>query len=97
MNIAVHKTAQRIINQTMPRNPIRADELIGHDSDLEVPFALFRARMTRVQVALVLNQEFCRRQGIIQPSPNFVHPFPGQGSTNLNGLTVTRLYTPPSM
>lgn len=57
MYIGMHERAKRIINHAMTADPAVAGELVRHDFDVEVPFALTCACMTNMQMALVLNKQ----------------------------------------
>ena len=74
MYIALHKRAERIINHSMPTNPVLSIKFVGHDPDIEVPFAFLGTSVPGMQVTLILDEQFDRRKGISKES------FDGSGS-----------------
>lgn len=100
MNIGDHQVTDCRIHRPVPRkraHPLkrRADHLYP-----EVPSPIPRARMTGVQVALILHYQRDRVEGRLDGSADRRHPRltgqrpGGHGSTLRNGRTSTRVYTP---
>jgi hypothetical protein len=90
MYFSVHGIAQRIVNQTMSLNQRFTRKCIGNDINGKVP----RAAGTGVSdmlVTLVNDIQALRRKYLGQAFLDHGYAFSGhQGSTFLNGFTVTR-------
>lgn len=81
----------------MPLQSALTVENLRNDPDIEVPASIGGPRMARVQVRLVLDSEFLWGKLGFQALPNPLFAALAQGSTRLNGLTVTLWYTPASI
>jgi hypothetical protein len=89
VDVSLQELGKRIINHAMPLEAVHPHKLVRNDHQIEVPFAVLRASVTGMQMTLVLNDELGRRKAGADGRPNPLFPISAQGSTRLNGLTVT--------
>ena len=66
-----------------------AGECFGFDRYIEVPTPIARSGMSGMQVALILDEEVGRLEGLVQKRFDLGDTIITHGSTLLNGFTVT--------
>ena len=89
MNIGLHHVAERLEYHTVALDSADAGKGVRKDSYLEMPSAIPGTRVARVQVTLILDQDFDRRK---RPLENLLYALSSvdrHGNTSLNGFTIT--------
>ena len=81
MNVGLHQRAERIIYQPVCLNPAQAPKLFRDDADPKMPHTAFGARMTGVQVTLILNIQVDGFERVRQPCTNLRNSFSGHGKS----------------
>ncbi len=94
VNLAVHHATKRIIYHSMAREQPLAGKYRRDHGDIKVPRAARRARVPGVFTRVVFNLQLGGRKRRHQQRAHPRHAARRQGSTFLNGLTVTCAYTP---
>lgn len=90
VNVGLEKGSEGLVDHPVALQPGLAGESWRDDTDIEVSTAIGRACMARMQVTLILDQKFRWRERLVETVLNQLCPGFSQGSTALNGLTVTR-------
>ena len=89
MNIGLHHVMERLEYHTVALDSARASKGVRHNSDLEMPSAVPGTRMARVQVTLILDQDFVGRERPLENLLNALSSVDRHGNTSLNGFTMT--------
>ena len=102
MNIGLHQIAQRRVDAAMARQQRLTGKRRRDDAHAEMPAAVARAGMANVQMTLVLDRQFARRQRSGQASAHALYTPANcgpadcrlaHGNTLWNGRTLTSRYT----
>jgi hypothetical protein len=83
MDIGFYQSGERIINHSVALKPVLALESPGDNGDVEVAPAVLRAFVPRMEMTLILDQEFHGIKGRLELRANSCDAVPGHGSTSL--------------
>ena len=89
MNIGLHHVTEGLEYHTVALDSALASKGVRNNSYLEMPSAVLCTRVARVQVTLILDQDFDRRK---RPLENLLYALSSvdrHGNTSLNGFTIT--------
>lgn len=77
VNIGLHEGIQRAIDELMALQNTQTLEVIGHDAHSKVPAAVARARVARMQMAVIDEIDPVGMQGTLQCVADACGPIPG--------------------
>lgn len=89
MDVRFYQSVERIINHSVPLNPVLAFERCGNDGYVEVTPAIPGAFVPGMQMTLVFDEKFRWMKGRFQFRANACDAVVRHGRTSLKGFTVT--------
>lgn len=89
MYVGLQHIGEDLVNHSMPLDTAPAGKSRRNDANFKMALAIAGAGMSRVQMALILDQQFggaeCRHEQLADP----IRSIRAHGSTSLNGFTAT--------
>ncbi len=89
MNIRFHQRAQCLVDEPVTFNAAATGKFVSNNRYIKMSATVPGSSVPGVQVALVFYQQVVRRKLLLQDRLNRCRSVATQGSTLLNGFTVT--------
>ena len=89
MDVRFYQSAERIINHSVPLNPVSAFECRGNDGYVEMTLAIPGALVPGMQMTLVFDKKFRGIEGRFEFRADARDAVVRHGRTSLKGFTVT--------